>query len=110
MKKIMLLFIAGPLIIASCHKKAVPAITERKEFPEPPKPGQAMADPGTPEFIAAGKILYEGKCNRCHDLRAPDVYSPERWTSILKLMIPRARISDDQGKQVTAYVMANAKK
>jgi mono/diheme cytochrome c family protein len=96
--------------LGSCHKKTVPVITARTNFPEAPKSTKPAISPATPEFIAAGKQVYEGNCNRCHDLKAPDAYTAERWDGILKSMIPKARITDDQAKQVTAYVRANAKK
>ncbi|MEI9809973.1 MAG: cytochrome c [Bacteroidota bacterium] len=56
------------------------------------------------------KTIYEGKCIRCHDMKPVDAYTPDRWTSILKSMIPKTRLNDEQARQVTAYVMANAKK
>lgn len=96
--------------VMSCQKKAVPVIAERTQFPDAPKSTEPVINISSPEFIAAGKTLYKGKCNRCHDLKKPDAYTAERWTSILQTMIPRARLSDEQAKQVRAYVVANAKK
>ena len=110
MKKLVIFSILCVFAVTSCHKKAVPVITERKQFPEPPKSTRPAINANTPEYIAAGKTLYEGKCNRCHDLKAPDVYTKERWSSILKIMTPRARLDDEQAQQATTYVMANAGK
>lgn len=110
MKKYILSAILASSLLLACHKKAVPVITSRTEFPTPPKSTQPVISPATPEFIAAGKTIYEGKCNRCHDLKAPVEFTAGRWDGILKSMIPKANITDDQAKQVTAYVMANAKK
>jgi cytochrome c5 len=95
---------------AACHKKTVPVITERKEFPSSPRSTKPAINANTLEFVAAGKTLYEMKCTRCHALKDPGVYPTEKWGSILKTMIPRAKIDNDQAQQVTAYVMANAKK
>ena len=110
MKKYLILAVTTTLFFFACHKKTVPVIAERKVFPAAPKSDKATLAENTPEFIAAGKSIYESRCNRCHDLRSADVYTTERWASILKLMIPRARLNDLQAKQVTAYVSTNAKK
>ena len=102
-------FVCGIIIIA-CHKKAVPEITSRTEFPPPPKSDHPPVVENSPEAIAAGKIIFETRCNRCHDLKDTKGYAADRWTTILKTMIPRARLNEEQAKQVTSYVMANAKK
>lgn len=100
-------FIAG---FIACHKKAVPQITARTEFPPAPSSGRIPSAGNSPEAIAAGKIIFETKCNRCHDLKEAQVYTANRWTSILKTMIPRARLNEEQARQLTSYVMANAGK
>ncbi|HEY6503355.1 MAG TPA: hypothetical protein VIZ28_05215 [Chitinophagaceae bacterium] len=110
MKKFMIFSLCCAFVIAACHKKTVPIVSSRTDFPEPPKSTQPVTNLNTPEFIAAGKTLYGGKCNRCHDLQDPGSYNEERWALILKSMIPKARLSSEQANQVTAYVMANAKK
>jgi len=98
------------LLVTACHKKTVPEIISRTEFPPAPKSSVQSLPENSPEAIAAGKIIFETRCNRCHDLKVVDVYTPERWTVILQTMIPRARLIEEQAKQVRSYVMANAKK
>jgi polyhydroxyalkanoate synthesis regulator phasin len=34
----------------------------------------------------------------------------QQWDNILKSMIPKAKLNDDEAKQVAAYVMEHAKK
>jgi cytochrome c5 len=109
-EKTLLFLLIASLLILACHRKAIPVITSRTEFPEPPKPTQPVINTNTPEYMAAGKTIFETRCNRCHDLKDPVVYTSERWTSILKSMIPKARLNEEQSQQVTTYVMANAKK
>ena len=106
----LILFFAIIVLVFACHKKTVPEITARTEFPPAPKSSVQSLAENSPEAIAAGKIIFETRCNRCHDLKVVDVYTPERWAAILQTMIPRARLNEDQAKQVRSYVVANAKK
>jgi cytochrome c5 len=110
MKRLVALVVICSVCIFACHKKAVPEITSRTEFPPAPKSSTPPLAENSSEAIAAGKILFETRCNRCHDLKVVDVYTPERWTIILQTMIPRARLNEEQAKQVRSYVIANAKK
>jgi hypothetical protein len=43
-------------------------------------------------------------------LKPVDNFTADRWNNILKAMIPKAKLTDAEAEQVTAYVMANAKK
>jgi len=55
-----------------------------------------------------GKTIFINRCGRCHDLPKPDQYTAQRWEAILSYMIPRAKLTDEQGVHVTAYLTANA--
>lgn len=107
MKKSIFLFLSVIVfILIACHKKAVPVITARTVEPPPPvKPVNAMkAD------IELGKTIFTTRCGRCHDLPKPEQYTAQRWDGILLSMIPKARLSDEQGVHLTAYLKANAAK
>ena len=109
MKKLMLLLIVIAIITIACNKKAVPVITERRTQqtkPITPDPSLSNVIPDT----SIGKIVFINRCGRCHGLPEPNQFTSKRWDGILSYMIPRARLTDDQGIHVTAYLKANSQK
>ena len=106
MKKVLALSVFIVIIAAACHKKAIPATTQTA-----PTDSLSVAAVSTdPVVIEAGHAIYTTKCTKCHALKVVDNYTTDRWTGILKSMIPKAKLDDTESGQVTAYVMANAKK
>lgn len=110
------------LAVWACHRKTVPSSdnnivisnktnTEVKSTTET-KTETTSSDnsSSTVDLATAGKTVYTTRCNRCHGLKNTENYTQQQWTNILKSMIPKARLNEDESKQVTAYVMANAKK
>jgi len=61
-------------------------------------------------LLAAGKTVYETKCIRCHAMKPVAAFTEPRWDGILKIMAPKANLSQVETEQVAAYVKANAKK
>ena len=98
MKKLILLLIVTAIIIIACNKKAVPT------KPITPDPSLPTVIPDT----SIGKIVFIHRCGRCHGLPEPNQFTSKRWDGILSYMIPRARLTDEQGIHVTAYLKANA--
>ncbi len=90
------------------HRKTVAAsdniIISNKTNTETSKTEDSNSD-----LSSAGKIIYANRCGRCHGLKNTESYTLQRWENILKTMIPKAKLNDEEAKQVTAYVMANAK-
>ncbi len=93
------------VIMAACHRKTVAAASDAPKATETPKPDAAQA-----ELIAHGQTVYTNRCGRCHNLKTTTDFTPKQWEGILQSMIPKAKLDEAQAKQVTAYVMANAKK
>ena len=104
MKKLMLLLIVIAIITIACNKKAVPVITERRTQPITPDPTLLTVIPDT----SIGKIVFINRCGRCHGLPEPNQFTTKRWDGILCYMIPRARVTDEQGIHVMAYLKAYA--
>lgn len=88
----------------ACSKKSLPTISARTT--EQPLPAKKIINV-TP-YLVKGKSIFTNYCGQCHDLPKPDQYTTQRWVGILSYMIPRARLNDEQGVHVTAYLKANA--
>ena len=54
--------------------------------------------------VAQGKILYEGKCGRCHGLYEASKFTAAEWRPIVDRMAPKAKITDEQKELVYAYL------
>jgi hypothetical protein len=60
--------------------------------------------------MSAGQTIYINRCGRCHSLKPVQNYTAQQWDNILKSMIPKAKLNEDESKQVTAFIMEHAKK
>lgn len=114
-KSIVILILA--LSVWACHRKTIPSsdsnvIISNKTNTEETKTKTEITktEASGTDLAAVGKTVYTTRCNRCHGLKNTENFTQQQWDNILKSMIPKARLNDDEAKQVTAYVMANAKK
>jgi len=103
MKKyiIALSILAAVITVVSCSPKL--AKTTSSETPTTPTTAF------TAQELEHGKILMEGNCARCHKLKAPENYTAESWTKILKRMIPKSKATDEENAKISAYIMSMAK-
>lgn len=95
------------LAVFACSRKTIPAADNGAAAAKAEADKAAAAQA---ETIASGKTVYTTRCGRCHGLKNTEAYTPQQWEGILKSMIPKAKLNETEGQQVTAYVMANAKK
>ncbi len=111
MKKLLSVSFVLALVIIACSKKTVATkevgINTPAETLQPET--KSTIEPADATLITAGKTIYETKCTRCHGMKPTIAYTAERWDGILKSMAPKARLTEAETQQVTAYVRANSR-
>ncbi len=103
MKKIAFISILS-IAIWSCSKKVTPAASVNTTATST----VAVSKPVNEELVA-GESTYKAKCGKCHDLPDASHYTSDRWVGLVNWMAPKARLSEDEKKNVLAYVQANSK-
>lgn len=108
MKKafIIITLSVSSILLAQCTPKAAKAIAAA---PAPTAASDPAATAASAQQLESGKMMFAGNCAKCHGLKAPETRTPEQWEKILKRMIPKAKLSEEDGKLVKAYIMAHAK-
>lgn len=117
--KYLLLLMAMTTMIGACSKKTMsskstqPTATTTTTPPPDTKKEPATetkVDANESEMVLAGRKIYTTKCTKCHEAKPVENWNTTAWNNILKSMIPKARLTEEESKQVTTYVMINAKK
>ena len=62
------------------------------------------------EKLIPGKILYEGKCQKCHTLYEPADFKLKEWKVNLKEMRVKAGLSRNEYNLILSYLSANCRK
>lgn len=84
-------------ILASCSSSKK-AVTESKKVTETKAEVQLTAEQ------SEGKLLFESKCGRCHDLPKANHYTKEKWLPIVNSMAKRAKMSESDADLVYNYL------
>ena len=96
------------ILVFACHRKTIASsdniIISNKTNTE------TKTSVSNPELASAGQTIYTNRCGRCHGLKKTENYTSPQWDNILKTMIPKARLNEQETKEVTAYVMEHSKK
>lgn len=90
------------LLLATIVTFTVACSSSKKATASKPEP-TAVAVELTSE-LAQGKLLFENKCGRCHDLPSPSSYSKEKWTPIMEDMYKKAKMTEADRDLVYNYV------
>lgn len=107
--KITLVILILAVIVIACHRKTV-ASSDNIIISNKTNTKTSKTEDSNSDLSSVGKTIYVNRCGRCHGLKNTENFTQQRWGNILKTMIPKARLNDQEAKQVTAYVMVNAKK
>lgn len=51
-----------------------------------------------------GRTLYITKCSGCHSLYLPKQYSSQTWDTILTVMNPKAKITNEEASRIRMYL------
>jgi hypothetical protein len=69
------------------------------------------AVPGTArEELLQGRELYVQKCGSCHGLRLPESYTGPEWQNHLRVMAPRAHLSDQDENLIWKFLLAGTER
>jgi hypothetical protein len=58
----------------------------------------------------AGQMVFNAKCNKCHQYKVISDYTDLRWVQIVQVMAIKANLSETDKSNLLAYVRAGAKK
>ena len=59
--------------------------------------------------VAAGQMVFEEKCGRCHDIPKPSHHTEAEWKPIMDRMAIKAKLDSTQKANVLAYILFYAK-
>lgn len=90
----------GSIILYSCTPKAAKTVTPSDSN----EAYRAFVNNYNEQSLASGKTLYLNNCAKCHKLKDEQNYTIDKWDKILDRMIPKAKLSEEDGKLVRAYV------
>lgn len=61
------------------------------------------------DSLMLGRTLYTNRCGSCHNLHLPEQYTRTHWEKEILDMKRKAKISDEEAKLITKFVLAHCK-
>ena len=92
------------LFIVSCAARVVNTVAHLEPVPSKAEVHKSF----TVDQLAEGGTLFSNNCDKCHKLFEPQSRDAEKWNEVLKRMIPRAKLTYEEGKLVRAYIIAHS--
>jgi len=91
------------VVIAACSHKAAPVATPAATtVPAAPVGVMKLSDEDGQKIVTA-------KCGRCHPLREPSEFTANQWTSIMRSMAVKAKLTEDEKAAALGYLTKNAR-
>lgn len=90
-------------------EKGKPPTSEPPVTPPNVPPPSAPKAPEKGSEVDLGKSVYASKCNKCHAAKNVSRYTLVQWETILKVMVPNAKLTAEEESYLYAYIKANAK-
>lgn len=63
----------------------------------------------SPDSLLLGRTLYVNHCSSCHNLHLPEQYTRAHWEKEMQEMQRKAKISDEETKLITKFLLARSK-
>jgi len=104
-KSIFALAFSAMIIFTACSHKSTPTTAAAPQQ----APVQFNMMTAASPSVVEGEKVYNAKCGKCHDLKKPSEYNAKEWTSIMRSMAPKAKLSEEERSNVMAYVENGAK-
>ena len=98
-------FVCATLFVVACATQTASTIAHTDAVPTKT---EAMAS-FSAEELAQGEILFANNCDKCHKLFEPESRDAEKWNNVLKRMLPKTQLTQDESKLVRGYLIANSK-
>lgn len=70
---------------------------------------KGMDTAATQSMLDEGKSILQTQCAKCHPMKDPKKFTPEKWNSYLSAMIPKARLTETQANALRIYSLAYQK-
>jgi cytochrome c5 len=108
----ILTLVAMSMLLTDCSStKAATTATAATSTPKPAGPYMptdqiASAHGSTVEQLVKGREIFTQNCDRCHKLKNPSIHDAAGWTSTMRRMAPKAKLSDADAKLVLDYLSA----
>ena len=104
-KSIFAIVFTAIVILTACSHKSTPTAAVAPQQTPVQFNMMSAASPS----VVEGEKVYTAKCGKCHDLKKPSEYNAKEWTSIMRSMAVKAKLSTDEKSNVLAYVMNGSK-
>ena len=101
MKKILVILCLS-FVVFACSHKTTSTVTKTESAIKTESASVSHAQ------YEEGRMVYEAKCGTCHKLKNPTRGNMTQWTKWIDRMAPKAKLTETEKMQVTAYVSVNA--